>query len=84
MADKNILQHTTQAGQRWDNVAQEHYGSQSIEIEGVERSSVGYIIESNPDVPVYDVFPDGVVLDIPIIEKVSVVTDKEKLPPWKK
>ncbi|WP_432422763.1 tail protein X [Terrimonas ginsenosidimutans] len=78
------LQHTTIDGQRWDQVATEYYGAQTIEVEGVERSAVGFLIEQNPSVPVYDVFPDGVILDIPIISEAQVQTDKEKLPPWKR
>jgi hypothetical protein len=79
----DVLQHTTFDGQRWDQVAQIYYGTQTIEVNGVQRSAVGFLIESNPGVPIYDKFPDNVVLDVPIIEKSSAVTDKEKLPPWK-
>ena len=78
------LQHTTIEGQRWDTIATEYYGSQTIEVNGEKTSSVGFLIESNPGVPIYDVFPSGVVLDIPIIPNVDVITDAEKLPPWKR
>lgn len=70
----NVIQHTTIEGQRWDNVSVEFYGS-------VDK--IGDLIEANPTVPIYDIFPSGVVLDIPIIERVQVMTDAEKLPPWK-
>lgn len=83
MAD-NIIQHTTIDGQRWDQIAIEYYGSLTLNINGVEKSSIGALIDANPDVPVYDVFPGGVVLDIPIIDSVEVVTDAERLPPWKR
>lgn len=79
----DVLQHTTIQGQRWDSVAIEYYGSLKITVNEEERSSIGYLIESNPGVPVYDVFPDGVILDIPIIQKSEVITDLEKMPPWK-
>lgn len=84
MADKNVLQTTTREGQRWDQIAQEYYGAQTVEIDGVQRSAMGILIEANPGIPIYDTFPDGVVLDIPILDKSEVVTDKEKLPPWKR
>lgn len=72
---ENIIQHTTTDGQRWDQISTEYYGT---------AEKMNLIISANPDVPVYDVFPGGVVLDIPIIEKSEVETDLEKLPPWKK
>lgn len=80
----NIIQHTTRDGQRWDQIATEYYGSQTIEVDGETKSSVGFLIQSNPGVPVYDVFPGGVVLDVPIIDKAGVETDLERLPPWKR
>jgi hypothetical protein len=78
------MQHTTQDGQRWDQIAHEYYGSQTVEIDGVQRSTVGLLIDANPGVPIYDTFPGGVVLDVPILDKAEVITDKEKLPPWKR
>jgi hypothetical protein len=83
MADENVLQYTTREGQRWDQIGQDFYGAQTVEVDGVQRSTAGFLIEANPGVPVYDAFPAGVVLDIPIIDKSQIITDKEKLPPWK-
>lgn len=79
----NLLQHTTIEGQRWDQVAMEYYGSINLNVDGVETSAIGRLIEANPDVPIYDIFPAGIVLNIPIIDKVEVLTDAERMPPWK-
>jgi hypothetical protein len=83
MTNDNVLQHTTIDWERWDQIGQLYYGSQTIEIDGVTRSSVGYLIEANPDVTIYDVFPDNVILDIPILASSDVQTDASLLPPWK-
>lgn len=72
---QNIIQHTTIEGQRWDTIALINYGSATM---------MNKIIEANPDVPKDDVLPAGTILDIPIIEQVEVVTDAERLPPWKR
>lgn len=72
--EKHIIQHTTIDGQRWDQVAHEYYGRADM---------MNKIIEANPGVPVDDVLPGGIVLNIPIIDKVEVITDAERLPPWK-
>jgi len=69
------LQHTTIEGQRWDMIGTEYYGRADM---------MNKIIEANPDVPIFDVLPSGIVLNIPIIKEVEVLTDAEKLPPWKR
>jgi hypothetical protein len=71
----NAIQHTTIDGQRWDQIALLMYG---------DASKGPDLIRANPNVPVYDVFPSGIVLDIPIIERSNILTDAEKLPPWKR
>ncbi len=70
----NVLQKTTIGGERWCDIAQEYYG---------DSKKMNDIIKANPGVPLYDVFPGGVVLGIPIINKAEVKTDAELLPPWK-
>lgn len=72
MAD---LEHTTIEGQRWDTIATDFYGRADM---------MNKLIEANPEVTIYDVFPSGIVLTIPIINEVEVLTDAEKLPPWKR
>lgn len=63
----------TKAGDRWDLIAYKAYGS-------VDK--MGEVIRANPDIPVTDELSEGLLLKIPIIEEVTVKTDKELLPPW--
>jgi phage tail protein X len=69
-----IIQHTTIDGERWDFIAQKYYGKASM---------MNAIIAANPDVPLYDILPAGIVLDIPILESVNDATSANQLPPWK-
>lgn len=69
------FEYITKQNQRWDQVAQEAYG-QSTLIEG--------IIAANPIVPITDKLPAGTVLQIPVLDEVSVKTTTELLPPWKR
>lgn len=77
------LQYTTKEGARWCDVAQECYGTQTLNINDVNRSSMSLIIEDNPEVPIYDILPAGTILNIRIIPRVEVKTNAESLPPWK-
>lgn len=70
-----LLQHITIEGERWDSIALKMYGSASM---------MNKVMEANPDVPRDDRLPAGVILDIPIINEAEVLTDAEKLPPWKR
>lgn len=72
---EKIVQHTVIDGQRWDQVSTEYYGRADM---------MNKIIEANPGVPITDVLPGGIVLNIPIIDKADVLTDAERLPPWKR
>lgn len=74
MAEK-ILQHTTIDGERWDQIAAVYYGRADMFTK---------LIEANPDVPIYDVFPGGLTLNIPVVEEANVETDLERMPPWKR
>lgn len=69
-----IIQHTTIDGERWDMIAQKYYG---------EASMMNDIISANPTVPLYDILPAGIVLDIPVIESNELKTNSTQLPPWK-
>lgn len=80
----NVLQHISTAGQRWDQIAQFYYGTQVMVIDGVQRSTAAYLMESNPGVPYFDTFPAGIIIDIPIVEKVKLKIEDELLPPWKR
>jgi hypothetical protein len=69
------LQYTTLEGQRWDTIANLAYGNPGL---------AKKIIEANPNVPVTDVLPAGVILNIPTSEEAEVLTDLTLLPPWKR
>jgi hypothetical protein len=71
----NYKQHTVIEGQRWDSIALEYYGSASM---------MNKLIQDNPDVPLYDNIPGGVVLNIEIIATSDVAPDANMLPPWKR
>lgn len=70
-----IIQHTTIEGERWDAIAHKYYG---------EASMMNDIIRNNPSVPLYDILPAGIVLDIPIIESNEIKAGSDQLPPWKR
>ncbi|SHN42232.1 tail protein X [Chitinophaga sp. CF418] len=70
----NIRQYTTIGGERWDSIATARYG---------DPFKMGDLIAANPDIPFYDVFPQGVIVNVPIIEKVEVKTSLEQSVPWK-
>jgi phage tail protein X len=67
-------QYIVREGERWDTVAYKAYGRASLFHE---------IILANPLVPITPRITGGTVLNIPVIDEVTVQTDKEKLPPWK-
>lgn len=71
----SVIQYTTTEGERWDNIADKVYGS---------PSEMNRILEANPTIERVDILPGGVILDIPIIERVDIQIDSEKLPPWKR
>lgn len=70
----NVRQYTTIGGERWDSIATDRYG---------DFSKMGDLMAANPGIPIYDIFPAGVVIDVPIIEKIEVKTSLEQSPPWK-
>lgn len=70
-----FLQHITIEGERWDKIAHDYYGSASM---------MNVLISANPEVPLYDIFPGNVVLNIPIVDQIEVKTGAELLPPWKR
>jgi hypothetical protein len=74
MAERNVIQVLTIEGERWCDIANKAYGKATM---------MNEIIKANPDVPLYDILPGGVVLNIPVLDKVEIKTDAEFLPPWK-
>jgi len=63
--------HTTIAGERWDLLSWQYYGSPFL---------YGGIIMANPAVPIEPVFEAGIVIAIPIIQAAPVAPNN--LPPW--
>ena len=63
--------HTTIEGERFDQIATNYFG---------DGNFWEYIIQDNPDVPLYDSFPGGIKLKIRVIEIEEIKTN---LPPWK-
>jgi len=63
----------TKIGDTWTGVAFKAYGD-------VTRAKD--IIETNPYVPMYEVFDQGITLLIPIVDKPSV--NINNIPPWKR
>lgn len=70
-----FLPYTTSANDRWDLIAYQMYGD-------VHKMSM--LIEVNNHVPIYDVFPAGVLLNIPVLNTEEIIIDSAKLPPWKR
>lgn len=74
MAESQYIEHITSDGERWDTIAWKYYG---------DVSKMGIIIKANPYVPIQPIFPAGLKLIIPIIEKPSNPVLISTLPPWK-
>jgi phage tail protein X len=62
--------HVTQAGQRWDQLADLYYG---------DPFGYGGIISANPGAPVLPTLPGGLTLYIPVITPAQQALP---LPPW--
>ena len=68
-----VAKYITRGGERWDNIAYLAYG---------DAFRYGEIILANPNVPKYDVFPQGVTVNVPVsTESESAALN---LPPWKR
>lgn len=72
MAD--TIQYITQYGERWDTISFKMYGT---------TNEVPGIIEANSNVPITERLPEGLVLEIPILDTNNVAVDSSLLPPWK-
>lgn len=69
----DFTSYTTVGGERWDTVAFKAYGDALL---------FPTIAAANPDVPLYDVLPQGVRLLIPVLNQAE--SDVNNLPPWKR
>lgn len=66
-------EHVTTEGERWDTLAAVYYG---------DPYRYEPIIRANPNVPVFQVFPAGILLRVPVLE--ASTSSLEDLPPWKR
>lgn len=69
------IAYKTIEGIRWDTIAFLAYGS---------ADKMNVIIAANPEVPITEKLPSGIVLQIPVLEETAIKTDSELLPPWKR
>jgi len=67
------VEYTTSQGDRWDKIAELHYGDPY----GYER-----IIAANPKAPITPTLPGGLKLAVPVIDR--QVANSALLPPWKR
>lgn len=67
-----VYSYTTKGGERWDNIAHIAWGDAFV---------FGDVLAANRNLPRYDVFPQGIKVNIPIKNR----TDGAplNLPPWK-
>ena len=63
----------TKQGDRWDLIAYKAYG---------DATMIDILITANPGIPVDPILPEGITLNIPIVDEPEV--DKSLLPPWKR
>lgn len=75
MAETKYTIYPTLEGDRWDTIANKAYG---------DPTKISEIIRANPQVRIYDVFPAGIKLLIPIIDQTAISVDTSNLPPWKR
>jgi phage tail protein X len=68
------IQYICTEGDRWDLISWKAYGT---------IDNTADIIAANPNVLITERLAAGTVLDIPIVDSSNVLTDTEKLPPWK-
>lgn len=66
--------YTTIEGETWGSIAWKMYGS---------MSGITTLIQANPSVPMYTIFPTGTVLYIPIVDDTDSSIISSNLPIWK-
>jgi len=71
MAASPYIRHITRANERWDLIAWKYYGDATLYIP---------ITQANPSVAIVGAFDAGVVIQVPILQKASDVSND--LPPW--
>lgn len=66
---------TAYDGERWDQVAVRAYG---------DAGKMNMLLAANPDMGIADRLAGGTVINVPVIDGVSVAPDANLLPPWKR
>lgn len=69
----SFIQYRTKSQMRWQDVAFDCYG---------DPFKVGLLVEANPQIPCTAILPDGLLLNVPILEEIP--QDVALLPPWKR
>ncbi len=73
MSNLQFIKHISSNGDRWDLLAWSHYGDPTL---------FGPLIMANPEIPIEPVLVAGLTINIPVLQKASVVP--ADLPPWKR
>lgn len=81
----SVTLYTTKTGDRWDTVAFLAYGTvgRITLADGTDKDVISIIAEANPTVPLTGILPEGIAMNIPIVETPAVV-DIINVPPWKR
>lgn len=74
MAYSKYVEHTAQAGERWDDIAYKYYGN---------CFQVNEIIDANPQIGISPFLPEGETIIVPIYEETNLNSNNESLPIWK-
>jgi len=69
------LEHISQAGERWDQLAWHYYGDAML---------MQPIIEANPQLRLLPRLSGGLSIRIPIIDPTGPANNAQDLPPWKR
>lgn len=68
------IPYTTKQGDSWDKIAYEVYG---------DPFKIKELIEANPNLEIKQIFDDGEVVNVPVLQDTTVI-DEDLLPPWKR
>lgn len=79
------FEYITTQDERWDQLAYKAYGVITlVDDTGNKMPAMQKIIQANPNVPIYDKLPGGIILRIPVLANNTAKTSNELLPPWKR
>ena len=81
----NYFEYITIENERFDQIAYKAYGAITlVDDTGIKKPAMQTIIEANPNLPIYDKLPGGLILQIPVLTSNTPKTNTELLPPWKR